>query len=70
MCCYTSTVFKYGLIFTAFHLHASRVDCYFAGVNLLAGVIGTVLFAPCIYVALLNADKQHIILVKGAMLLE
>ena len=67
VCSYASTVFKYGLIFVAFHLHASQVDCYFASANLLAGTLGSVLFAPCIYVALLNADKQHTILVKGAM---
>jgi hypothetical protein len=32
-----------------------------------SGSIGTVVFSPCIYISLLEADRRNIILIKGEM---
>ena len=67
MCYYINTFGKYALIFTAFETGQNQIYCYFAFYNLLTGTIGCFVFAPCIYVGLLDADRRHIILVKGGM---
>jgi len=67
MCYYINTLGKYALIFTAFRTGSQPVDCFFATSNLATGLIGCLVFAPCIYFALLDADRRHSILVKGAM---
>jgi hypothetical protein len=64
---YVSQFFKYGLIIIAFHSTVDKIDCFFVTIGTIMGAIGSFVFTPCIWVALIETDKRHIVLVKGAM---
>ena len=67
VCYYLSSMLKYALIFISFHEGYEVVHCYFVTALMSTGIVGCVVFIPCIFVALKDADQRHIILVKGAM---
>ena len=55
------------LITIAFHSGYDVVHCYFTTSLLITGSVGTLVYTPCIFIALLDADKRHIVMVKGDM---